>query len=123
MKPVKPQSEMSSAERDFWYKYAQRIMLHNVSGKKGEWYIRYAQQFAYSLEGRHLKELDGADLTGYLDELGRRDNFVAWRMRDSISALEILFCEMWDRHSSLGESALRALFLVRNRHSKPIFWG
>jgi hypothetical protein len=94
MKPVRPQSEMASVERDFWYKYAQRIMLHNVSGKKGEWYIRYAQEFAYGLDGRHLKELEAADFACYLDELGRRDKFVAWQMRDAISALQILFCEM-----------------------------
>jgi hypothetical protein len=49
MKPVKPHSQMTDAERAFWSKYANFILSRNVSGHAAEWSIRHVQQFAYNL--------------------------------------------------------------------------
>ena len=69
--PIKPQAEMTDKERIFWRIYAKFILLRNVSGHAAEWSIRYAQQFAYSLDGVKLKEVDKAFVIRYFDELGR----------------------------------------------------
>ena len=69
--PIKPQSEMTGKEREFWCNYAKFILFRNVSGHAAEWSIRYAQQFAYSLDGVKLKDVDKAFLIRYFDELGR----------------------------------------------------
>jgi len=96
MKPVKPQSEMSSRERDFWAKYAQCVVRRGIGGHFGEWCVRRAQQFTYGLDGRLLRHVGAAYVDTYLDELGRNDKLEAYQVRQVITALEILFCEMTD---------------------------
>jgi len=91
MKPIKPQSQMSERERAFWDKYAGFILSKNVSGRAGEASIRHAQQFAYNLGGIKLRNVDKTYLIGYFDELGRCNNIVAWRFRQAVSAIEMLF--------------------------------
>jgi hypothetical protein len=89
--PIKPQSEMTDKEREFWCNYAKFILFRNVSGHAAEWSIRYAQQFAYSLDGIKLKEVDKAFLMRYFDELGRCDKVAAFQYRQAVSAIEMLF--------------------------------
>jgi integron integrase len=89
--PIKPQSEMTGKEREFWCNYAKFILFRNVSGHAAEWSIRYAQQFAYSLDGVKLKEVDKAFLMRYFDELGRSDKVAAFQYRQAVSAIEMLF--------------------------------
>jgi integron integrase len=96
MKPVKPQSEMSPGEQDFWAEYARCVVGRGIGGHFGEWCIRRAQQFAYSLNGSRLREVDSGHVDAYLEELGRNDKFEAYQVRQVITALEILFCEMTD---------------------------
>ncbi len=91
MKPIKPQSQMTERERVFWCDYANFVLSRNVSGHAAEWSVRYAQQFAYGLDGVKLKDVDKAYLVRYFDELGRCDNIVVWRYRQAVSAVEMLF--------------------------------
>lgn len=91
MKPIKPQSQMTDKERIIWSNYANFILSRNISGHAAEWSIRYAQEFAYNLGGVKLRDVDKAHLTRYFDDLGRCDNIVAWRFRQAVSAVEMLF--------------------------------
>ena len=96
MKPVKSQNEMSEKEIDFWAKYAERVVKHNISGHSAEWHIRYAQKFAYGLKGKHLHELDSQYIDDYLERLGRNSSFSGWQIGQVVSSLRILFCDMTD---------------------------
>lgn len=94
MKPIKPQTQMTERERKFWAQYANILVSRNISGHRAEWYIRHAQEFAYSLDGKRLEAVDKPYLTNYFDELGRCDNIVGWRFSQTVSAVELLFVEM-----------------------------
>ena len=96
MKPVKSQNKMSVPERDFWAKYAEKVVKHNISGHSAEWHIRYAQKFAYSLGGKHLRDLDTKYIDDYFSELGGSVEFEGWQIGQVVSALRILFCDMTD---------------------------
>ncbi len=96
MKPVKPQNKMSEKEVNFWSKYANKVVKHNICGHSAKWHIRYAQMFAYGLGGRYLHEIDAGHVDDYLEELGRNSKFSGWQMGEMVSALRILFCEMTD---------------------------
>lgn len=85
---------MSEKEREFWAKYANCLISRNISGHSAEWCIRHAQQFVYGLDGVKLRDVDKPFLTRYFDELGRCDKIVAWRFRQVVSAVELLFVEM-----------------------------
>jgi len=96
MKPVKPQNEMTPPEREFWEKYAQSVVRRGIAGRSAEWHIRHAQRFAYSLDGKRLRDVDAGQVDRYLDELGRSDRAVSWQMKQAVSALRVLFCDMTD---------------------------
>ena len=87
---------MTQQECEFWARYAQCLVLRGITGRNGEWHVRYAQQFAYALDGKHLRDLDRSYVDNYLDELGRNGEFEAWQLRQVISALRILFQDMTD---------------------------
>ena len=91
MKPIKPQSQMTEKERNFWCKYADFILSRNVSGRAAEACIRHAQRFAYNLGGVHLRDVDKAFLANYFDELGRCDKIESWQFRQAVSAVEMLY--------------------------------
>ena len=96
MNPVKPQSQMSEPERDFWCKYAGCLVRRHITGHDAEWHVRRAQAFCYGLNGRRLQSLAAADVHRYLDELDRNNRIVGWQAGQVVSALEILFCELTD---------------------------
>jgi integron integrase len=91
MKPIKPQSEMSDVEREYWRKYCEHLLSRNISGRAAEACIRHAQHFAYGLKRVKLRDVDGGILARYFDELGRCNNIVAWQYRQAVSAVEMLF--------------------------------
>ncbi len=91
MKPIKPQSQMTDIEREFWCTYSNYILSRNVSGHGAEWSIRHAQQFVYNLDGVKLREVDKACLARYFDALGRCLDIRAWQYRQAVTAIEMLF--------------------------------
>jgi len=96
VKPVKPQDQMSSAERAFWAEYAQCLVRRNITGHNAEWYVRRAQEFCYSLDGTRLRDIQAADVDRYIAHMGRRVSLEGWQVRQCIAALEVLFREMTD---------------------------
>ena len=67
------------------------VRSRNISGRAAEASIRHAQLFVYNLDGIKLRDVAPSILANYLDELGRCDNIVAWRFRQAVSAVEMLF--------------------------------
>ena len=82
---------MTERERNYWRKYAEYLLSNNISGRAAEACIRHAQQFAYSLEKKKLRDVDKTILQAYFDELGRSDKIVAWQYSQAVSAIEMLF--------------------------------
>jgi len=93
---VKRQDEMNDAERAFWARYAECLLKRFIVGKNAEWHVRHAQRFCYGLEGKLLRDVVLSDLSAYLDGLGRRQTVEVWQLRQTISALQVLFCDMTD---------------------------
>lgn len=93
---VKRQDQMNEAERAFWARYADCLVRRNIAGHNAEWHVRRAQEFCYGLNGRRLRDVSAGDVNAYFDRLGRRVTWEDWQIRQAISALEVLFCDMID---------------------------
>jgi integron integrase len=85
---------MTDAELAFWARYAESLLKHAIAGRNAEWHIRHAQRFCYGLNGKHLRDLGTSDLDAYLARLGRQQKVEAWQLRQTISALRVLFSDM-----------------------------
>ncbi len=90
----KPHDQMNEAEQRFWASFAVHLIKHGITGRNGEWHVKHAQAFCYGLNGVHLKDLLPRDISSYIVQLGRQTNIEAWQVRQTISALRILLCEM-----------------------------
>jgi len=88
--------KMTDKESAFWSRYAAILCDKGISGYNGEWHVRRAQQFAYGLNGRKLRDVDSAYLDDWLDELGRDTSLKDWQVAQAISALRILLIELVD---------------------------
>ncbi len=93
---VKPQGQMNDAELAFWARYAACLLKRGIAGKNAEWHIRHAQRFCYGLKGKHLSEFNKSAMDAHLDRLGRQEKVEAWKLRQTISGLRVLFCDMTD---------------------------
>ncbi len=96
MSYVKSPDKMNDAEREFWARYAQALPRYRIHERNAEWHVRRAQEFCYGLNGRHLRDLQVVDVEAYLDDRGRDPQLNAWQLRQIVSALRVLFCEMTD---------------------------
>jgi hypothetical protein len=82
---------MSDVEREDWRKYCEYLLFRNIGGQAAEACIRHAQHFAYGLKRVKLRDVDMGIFARYFGELGRCNNIVAWRYRQAVSAVEMLF--------------------------------
>ena len=87
-------TEKSDKERAFWARYAEKLNENRISGHNAEWHVIRAQEFVYGLDGLKLNDVDSTYLDSYLSELGRKEDWLDWQVRQAISALCILFVEM-----------------------------
>jgi hypothetical protein len=49
MRFVKSEDQMNNAERAFWATYAECLVKRDIVGCNGEWHVKHARSFCYSL--------------------------------------------------------------------------
>ena len=94
MKPAKSTQGMSEAEKRFWERYAGQLIARGVAGKKAGWLISRAQDFAYSLEGKRLREVSEEDAERWLGELGGNRHLELWQLKQAHEAVRFLLTRM-----------------------------
>ena len=84
----------AESKREFWARYAHKLLLHKIVEKEAAWIIRRAEEFVDGLNGVRLRQVSSTYVGEYLDVLGRRADLRGWQVAQAVFALKILFLEM-----------------------------
>jgi hypothetical protein len=85
---------MDDSVSRFWDKYIAKTVACNVSDASRRWYVKHVECFIKAHSERRLADLKAADVTKYLEEIGRKPDMPDWRFRQIIDALRILYTEI-----------------------------
>jgi len=88
-------SEISSTAQPetiqrFWGKYLALLRRYGIDPRAERWYVRRAELYIESVQGRRLTEHRPADVSGYLAELGRLGRLEDWQFRQAVDAIQKL---------------------------------
>ncbi len=72
----------------FWDKYLALLRRYGIDPRAERWYVRRAELYIESVQGRRLTEHRPADVNGYLAELGRLGRLEDWRFRQVVDAIQ-----------------------------------
>jgi hypothetical protein len=89
-----PSPPGSRAASGFFDNYLRLLEKHAIPARQRRWYVKHVEDFIKTQNGRWIKLLSGADLTSYLDVIGRQNRFSGWQFSQRIAALGILYCEL-----------------------------
>ena len=78
----------------FFDNYLRLLDKHAIPEKQRRWYVKHVEAFIKAQNGRKIKTLSGADVTGYLDVLGRQKEMAGWQFWQRITAIRILYCDL-----------------------------
>lgn len=91
-------SDPSRANSDpaarFFDNYLKLLHKHAIPEKQRRWYVKHVEAFIKAQNGRKIKALSGADISTYLDVLGRENRLLGWQFSQRITALRILYCDL-----------------------------
>jgi hypothetical protein len=92
--PEPVSSEISSpaqpeAIQRFWGKYLALLRRYWIDPRAERWYVRRAELYIESVQGRRLTEHRPADENGYLAELGRLGRLEFWQFRQAVDAIQM----------------------------------
>jgi len=85
---------MTEAEIKFWERYAVLLNKDGITGKKGAYFILWAQEFAYSLEGKRLREVQEQDVERWLGELSGKGHLEGWQLVQAHESVHFLLTRM-----------------------------
>src|SRR6056297_2606754 len=94
MKQIKSTQSMTEAEIKFWERYAVLLNKDGITGKKGAYFILWAQEFAYSLEGKRLREVQEQDVERWLGELSGKGHLEGWQLVQAHESVHFLLTRM-----------------------------
>jgi hypothetical protein len=80
----------ASAVDRFWRRFIDLARKKGVKDTAVRWYVRHAERYLKALSGKRLAEHTGADVTGYLESLGRIDGIEDWQFRQIVDAVQML---------------------------------
>jgi integron integrase len=89
-----PSPPGSRAASRFFDNYLRLLEKHAIPARQRRWYVKHVEDFIKTQNGRRIKSLSGADLTAYLDVIGREKRLAGWQFSQRITALRILYCEL-----------------------------
>ena len=76
--------------RKFWDMYLQILAERGVSEKARRWYVRRAEDFVKSAQGKRLADHTSADLNRYFEGYGRKSRIEGWQFLQIVDAIQIL---------------------------------
>jgi len=86
--------EREAAIAHFWDKYIAIIHKKGIKEPFDRWFVIRARQYIEAFPDKRLALHTEADLSGYLDMLGRKQVWQAWQFRQAVDAIELLLREM-----------------------------
>lgn len=68
--------------------------LHNagIPQKQRRWFVKHIEGFVEAQRGRGIRTLSAADISQYLETIGRRKRLTDWQFRQIVHAIRILYC-------------------------------
>ena len=85
---------MDDSATRFWDKYIDKTVSCNVPEGARRWYVVHVEAFIKAHPEARLAELGPADITKYLEVIGRKPDLADWRYRQIVDALRILYTEI-----------------------------
>ncbi len=87
-----PVEELSQQEREkrFWTRYALFLQQSGIHKNVIRWYVLHAKNYIGSLNGDLLSQQKSADITAYIDVLGRESELPAWQFVQVVDAIRKL---------------------------------
>ena len=74
----------------FWERYLGKLQKRGVKEVARRWYVRRAEEYIKSLNGKPLAGQDAADVISYLERMGRKDGILDWQFQQIVDAIQIL---------------------------------
>jgi integron integrase len=90
--PHKNRLNNSSRYANFWRNYQRNLTKAGVSPKARPWYQRHVENYIRYHHDVRLKAHNPSHVAAYLENVGRKPGFDAFRFRQIVDALKILFC-------------------------------
>lgn len=93
-RPTSRQARDSRSISKFWGDFKKEAAEQGVKESAQRWYVIHVEQYIKAAEGRRLREHGPADVTGYLERLGRDPRIKDWQLGQTAHALQIVFCNL-----------------------------
>ncbi|MGB9617436.1 MAG: hypothetical protein ACPL7J_08950 [Desulfomonilaceae bacterium] len=74
----------------FWDRYLEKLREHGVKQAAMRWYVVRAEEYIRAAEGKKLAAQEVADITRYLEKMGRKGGISDWQFRQIVDAIQIL---------------------------------
>ena len=104
---------MDDRESRFWGNYIKKVESSHIAPESVRWYVVWVERFIKDLQGRRLQQVSERQVKRYLDVIGRKNWITAYKYRQAVDALRILFTEIvkpfwaesfpWDEWQAMAE--------------------
>ena len=84
-------NDKSNKVNGFWDSYCQVVVESGVPEKNAEWYVRWGQKFAKSIQGKALRQRSVSEIEQFLVELSHQRGVESWQVRQAEDAIELLY--------------------------------
>lgn len=84
------QTTRTTAVDRFWSRFIDLAQHNGVKDTTVRWYVWHAERYLKALAGKRLAEHTGADVTGYLESVGRIGGMEDWQFRQIVDAVQML---------------------------------
>ena len=78
----------------FYDNYLKCLDNADIPRKQRRWYVKHIEGFIEAQRGRGIRSLSAADISKYLEMIGRRERLSDWQFRQIIHAIRILYCSL-----------------------------
>lgn len=78
----------------FFDNYLTCLRNASVSERQQRWYVKRVETFIKAQKGRRIKSLSSAEISAYLESIGRENRLKGWQYRQLVDALRILYCDL-----------------------------
>ena len=85
-----PSTSTDPIER-FWDRYIKLLVKQGVKESAQRWYVLRAEHYIKTFPDKKLAQHTAADITGYLEKMGRSGHLIDWQFRQAVVAIRNLF--------------------------------
>ena len=93
----KPSVASSDPVERFWDRYIELLVKQGVKESARRWYVMRAERYIQAFPNKKLALHTAADITNYLEEMGRSGGLKDWQYRQMVDAIRNLFLTITNR--------------------------